>query len=230
MNCEILKTLLDVPASEIPDGAMADAQIHLETCHACSKAWRMKRLLSATLKASPAPILPDAAAHRILTRVFTVDTQRRHRRTVISAGLAAVLILGLILGFTLNQFVTPVPEYAVQGGKLILQSERPTTVGVAFDAGSRLKNVRFTIDLPAGMQVVGQPSMRHLSWMGELHKGQNLLKLPVIAHAGTDGLLTAELSQGSDHRTFNVSVLAEAPLPLESRLWHGLVQVFDWRS
>jgi len=118
----------------------------------------------------------------------------------------------------------------VQGGKLILQSERPTTVGVAFDAGSRLKNVRFTIDLPAGMQVVGQPSMRHLSWMGELHKGQNLLKLPVIAHAGTDGLLTAELSQGSDHRTFNVSVLAEAPLPLESRLWHGLVQVFDWRS
>ncbi|HVA55903.1 MAG TPA: hypothetical protein VNI53_08950 [Gammaproteobacteria bacterium] len=230
MNCEILKALLDVPASEIPDAAMADVNIHLETCHACSKAWRMKRLLSATLKASPAPILPDAAAHRILTRVFTADTQRRHRRTVISVGIAAVLVLGLILGFTLNQFITPVPEYAVRGGDLILQSERPTTVGVAFDAGSTLKNVHFTIDLPAGMQVAGQPSMRHLSWMGELHKGKNLLKLPVVAHAGTDGLLIAELSQGSDHRTFNVSVRAEAPLPLVIRLWHGLIQAFDWQS
>lgn len=230
MNCEILKQLLDVPAAEIPDATLADAQIHLETCRACNKAWRMKRLLSAALKASPAPVLSEAAAHRILARVFTADTQRRHRRAVMSIGIAAVLVLGLVLGFTLNRFLAPVPDYVMRGDKLILQSERPTTVGVAFDAGSTLKDVRFTIDLPEGLQVAGQPGVHHLTWVGELHKGKNLLKLPVIARAGTDGLLTAELSQGTDHRTFNVSVRAEAPLPLGSRLWHGLTQAFDWRS
>ncbi|MGA9854335.1 MAG: hypothetical protein WBR29_03535 [Gammaproteobacteria bacterium] len=227
MNCEILKQLLDVPTADIPDAALADIQIHLETCRACNKAWQMKRLLSATLNASPAPGLSETAAHRILERVFATDIQRRHRRAVVSIGVAAVLMLGLVLGVTLNRFLAPVPDYVMRGDTLILQSERPTTVGVAFDAGSTLKDVHFTIDLPAGMQVAGQPGLRHLTWVGELHKGKNLLKLPVIAHAGTDGLLTAELSQGSDHRTFNVSIQAEAPLPLGRRLWHGITQAFD---
>jgi len=227
MNCEITQALLDVPASEIPDATMVQVQTHLETCPACSKAWRMKRLLSASLKASPTPFLPEGAADRLLARVFAADAQRRRRRTAVSVGLAAILVLGLVLGFTLNEFVTPAPDYALRGGKLILQSERPTTVGVAFDAGSTLKNVRFTIDLPVGMQVADQPGLRHLSWVGELRKGQNLLRLPVIAHAGTAGLLTAELSQGGGRRTFSVSVLSEEPAPLASRLWRGLTQVFD---
>jgi hypothetical protein len=230
MNCEILKQLLDVPTAEIPDATLADAQSHLETCRACNKAWRLQRLLSAALRASPAPVLSEATAHRMLARVFTADTQRRHRRTVVSVGLAAVLVFGLALGVTLNRFLAPLPDYIVRGDKLILQSEHPTTVGMAFDAGSTFKDVRFTIDLPAGLQVAGQPGVRHLTWVGELHKGKNLLKLPVIARAGTDGLLTAELSQGTDHRTFNVSIQAEAPLPLGSRLWHGITQAFDWRS
>ncbi len=228
MNCELLKKLLDVPATEIPDATLADIHIHIESCHACNQAWRMKQLLSAALKASPAPMLSEAAAHRILAQVFAADTQRR--RNVMSVGIAAVLVLGLALGFTLNHFMVPVPDYVMRGDKLILQSERPTTVGVAFDAGSTLKDVHFTIELPAGIQVAGQPGVRHLTWVGELHKGKNLLKLPLVAHAGTDGLLTAKLSQGTDHQTFNVSIRAEAPLPMGSRLWHGLAQAFDWRS
>ena len=230
MNCEIPQALLDVPTSDIPDATMAEVKLHLETCSACHKAWKMKRLLSTTLMASPAPVLPEGAADRILARVFAADAQRRRRHTAAFVGLAAALMLSLILGFTLNEQITPIPDYTLRGGRLILQSERPTTVGVAFDAGSTLENVRFTVDLPAGMQVAGQPGLHHLSWMGELRKGRNLLKLPVIAHAGTDGLMTAELSRGTERRTYSVSVLAEEPAPFASRLWRGLTQAFNWRS
>ena len=230
MNCEIPQALLDVPASEIPDAVMAEVRVHLETCSTCNKAWRMKRLLSTTLTASPAPVLPEGTANRILARVFAADAQQRRRHTAAFIGLAAALVLSLILGFTLNEQITPIPDYTLRGGRLILQSEHPTTVGVAFDSGSTLKNVRFTVDLPAGMQVAGQPGLHHLSWMGELRKGQNLLKLPVIAHAGTDGLMTAELSRGAERRTFSVPVLAEEPAPFASRLWRGLIQAFNRRS
>jgi len=230
MNCEIPQALLDVPASEIPDATMAEVKLHLETCSACNKAWRMKRLLSTTLTATPVPVLPEGTADRILARVFAADAQRRRRHTAAFVGLATALVLSLILGFTLNEQITPIPDYTLRGGRLILQSERPTTVGVAFNAGSTLKNVHFTVDLPAGMQVAGQPGLHHLSWMGELRKGQNLLKLPVIAHAGTNGLMTAELSRGTERRTFSVSVLAEEPAPFASRLWRGLTQAFNWRS
>ncbi|MGH2509605.1 MAG: hypothetical protein ACRDHZ_19685 [Ktedonobacteraceae bacterium] len=230
MNCEFAQALADVPTTEIPETTMAQVKAHLETCGICNKTWRMKRLLSATLRASPAPALPEGLKDRLLARVFAAEAERHRRRIAISFGLAAVLVLGLILGFTLSEHLTTVPEYAYHDGTLILQSERPITVGVAFNSGSTLENVRFTIDLPTGMHVAGEPSLHHLSWVGELRKGQNLLKLPIVAHAGTVGLITAELTQGAAHRTFSVSVLAQEPASLGSRLWRGLTQVFNRQS
>jgi len=227
MNCEIPQALLNVPASEIPEATMEQVHAHLKLCPACNRAWRMKRLLGTTLRANPVPPLPEGFAERMLARVFAVDAQRRRRRTTVSLGIAAVLVLGLALGFILNRSLIPAPGYAVRDGNLILQSEHPTTVGVALNAGSRLENVRFTIDLPAGMHVAGQPGLRHLSWNGELRRGQNLLKLPVVAHAGTDGLITTELSHGTEYRVFTLRVRAVKPVPLPSRLWHGLNQVLS---
>ncbi|MDE2235126.1 MAG: hypothetical protein KGL13_03675 [Gammaproteobacteria bacterium] len=225
MNCEISQSLLDVPAEEIPAAARAQIQVHLETCAACRTAWHAQRLLGAALAAVPAPDFSEVAGQRLLARVFAFDT-RRQQHTMVAAAAAAVLVAGLVTALTLTRY-TQTPEYVFHNGTLILQSEQPTTVGVRFDSGSALANVRFTIDLPQGMQLAGQPGLRHVSWVGELRKGQNLLKLPVVAHAGTHGVLTAELSQNGGSRRFSLAVLASQPNPLAVRLWHGLTHQFD---
>ena len=224
MNCEISQSLLDVPAAEIPAAARAQIQAHLETCAACRTTWRTQRLLGAALAAVPAPDFSEAAGQRLLARVFAADSHRQQRKLLTAA--AAVLVAGLAVALALVRY-TPTPGYEFHDGTLILQSEQPTTVGVRFDSGAALENVRFTIDLPQGMQLAGQPGLRHLSWVGELRKGQNLLKLPVVAHAGTHGVLTAELSQNGGRRRFSLAVFTSQPDPLAVRVWHGLTHSFD---
>ncbi len=230
MNCEISQLLLDVSAAEIPETTQAQIHAHLESCPACRKAWNTKQLLGAALRAAPAPELSGRAAERLLSRVFATDSRRQHRRTALSLAMAAVVVAALLMGYSLLRYAPRQPDYVYRNGTLILQSEHPTTVGVRFDSGAALKNVRFTIDLPAGMQVTGRPGVRHLSWVGELRKGQNLLKLPVIAHAGTHGVLTAELDRDGGHRSFSLAVLSRQPDPLAVRLWHGLARTLNWRT
>jgi hypothetical protein len=230
MNCETVQDLLIVPAGERSSVVMMLVDAHLKGCQACNEARRAQQLIGASLQTYPTPLMPQGFAERILPRVFAEDAQRHRRRKLAALGLTGMLVFGLILGLTLNAFVSRSPDYAMLDGKLVLQSERPTIVGVAFDAGSALSGVQFTIDLPTGMQMADQPGVRHLSWMGELRKGQNLLKLPVIAHAGTHGLLVAELNKGEEHRTFSLPVLAEEPASFGTRLTQQLTHTFNWQS
>jgi len=230
MNCEIIQTLLDVPAHEIPESVMLQVQTHLQNCRNCDRAWQAQRLLATSLRSQPAPAVPDGFETDILARVFAADVRNRRRRTALAFGLAATLLFGIVLGLLLGDLAGRRADYEVSDGRVVLQSERPTTIGVAFDAGTALKEVRFTIDLPAGLQVAGQPGVHHLSWTGELRKGQNLLKLPVIADAGTDGALVAVLSSGSASRTFQLQVVAEKPATFATRLGQRITQALGLRS
>jgi len=230
MNCDIVHGLLDSAEHEIPAAVKTQLDAHLGKCPACYQAWQLKRLVTALLQVSPEPNVPDNLGERLLPRVFKLASHRHIRRIALSVAMAAVLVLGLALGFLLNRQLQPVPDYAVRSGKLILQSEHPTTVQVAFNSGAALDQVQFTIDLPAGMHIAGQPGRRHLSWVGTLSKGRNLLELPVVAHAGTAGIMTAKLRRGESRREFRLSVVAVEPTPYPARLWHEVSQTLHWQS
>lgn len=216
MNCETVRAWLDAATLGSPDALAGPMRSHLDRCPDCRRVWAAQRRVATALAAVTAPTLLPGSADRLLAMVFAADA-RRHRPPLRWAA-AAVVVFGLILGFTLKGFPSRGPGYALRRGTLIVPSVRPTTVGVAFDASAARARVRFTIDLPAGMAVAGQHGAHHVSWTGSLRKGRNLLKLPVIARVGAQGLLTAELNWGSGHRTFRLPVRAVDPLPR----WHRL--------
>jgi hypothetical protein len=226
MNCEMSRALIELSAEEIPGAAAAELRAHLQTCPACRKVGEAQRLLLKALQAASAPDMPAATSGHVLGRVFALDAQRRRRRLSVAAGLAATLLLGLALGVLLAG--KSAPDYTVQNGVLMLPSERPTVVGIAFTANATLENVQFTIDLPDGVQVDDQPDFHRVSWMGELRKGQNLVKLPLLAHRGAQGVLRAELDHGTEHREFTVPILAQETPWGGKRLWQSLRHTFDW--
>lgn len=230
MNCDIVQGLLDSAEHAIPAAVKTQLDAHLAACPACYKVWQLKRLVTGLLQVSPAPPVPDDLGARLLPRIFRLAAQRHRRRIAYATAMAAVLVLGLVLGFVLNRQLQPAPDYAVRSGRLILRSERPTTVQVAFNSAATLDQVQFTIDLPAGMHISGQPGRRHLSWVGTLHKGRNLLELPVVAHAGTAGVMTAKLRRGEARREFTLSVVAVEPAPYPARLWREVSQTLHWQS
>lgn len=230
MKCDSLQDLLDMPAAEVPEPLKAQLHAHIETCPACSRDWKAQRLLDASLQAWPVPPPPPGYSGRVLERTFEIAARNRRRDLGYGLGLAAVLVLGVAIGLSLGGSAESGAGYTVRHGVLVLQGGRPTTVGVSFDATSALGGVRFAIDLPAGMQLADRPDTRHVMWTGELRKGRNLLRLPVVARAGTDGLLVAELSTEAGSRTFRLHVVAERPASFGAGIVRRIGEVLGWQT
>lgn len=214
MNCKFCQRLLDsCPAGEPP----APLRAHLATCMVCRRYWRRQQQVRKTLASFPAPVPPPDFAQRVLRATFT-GIQHRRRRTLAAWGLAASLVLTLGISLGVARFGTPNPGYRVSGDELLLPSDTATTVQLAFDAGDTLHHVQFTLALPEGVEVPGYPQARHLRWQGELRKGRNLIRLPMIAHAGTHGALVAHLHHGASERTFRL-LLSSVPRDPFWRRW-----------
>jgi hypothetical protein len=84
---------------------------------------------------------------------------------------------------------------------------KPHTVNLLFTSRAQLDGVRFTVDLPAGIEVNGKAGVRRISWSAPLAAGDNLLPLDLVAHAGGGGQLAARLQHGGSHKTFVVDVV-----------------------
>ena len=82
----------------------------------------------------------------------------------------------------------------------------PHTVNLLFTSRTQLTDVRFTVDLPAGIELSGYAGVRRIAWRAPLAAGNNLLPLTLVARAGTGGQLAARLQRGSSQRTFVVDL------------------------
>lgn len=82
----------------------------------------------------------------------------------------------------------------------------PHTVNLLFTSRTELDGVRFTVDLPPGIEMDGKAGVRRISWSAPLAAGDNLLPLTLVARAGGGGQLAAQLQHGGSHKTFVVDV------------------------
>ncbi len=87
-----------------------------------------------------------------------------------------------------------------------LADAEPHTVNLLFTSRTQLDGVRFTVDLPPGIEANGKSGVRRISWSAPLAAGNNLLPLTLVARAGGGGQLAARLQHGTLHRTFVVDV------------------------
>ncbi len=96
----------------------------------------------------------------------------------------------------------PGPETQV----VTLAVAEPHTVNLLFTSRTQVDGVRFTVDLPPGIEANGRVGVRRISWSAPLEAGNNLLPLTLVARAGGGGQLAARLQRGSAHKTFVVDV------------------------
>lgn len=83
-------------------------------------------------------------------------------------------------------------------------------IKLAFYSGEPLKGAKITIRLPENVALVGYPGRRQLSWTTDLKKGDNLLRLPVIATQIARGELTADIEYGSQLKTLTLGLETSA--------------------
>ena len=89
--------------------------------------------------------------------------------------------------------------------RVTLAPTEPRTVNLLFTSRTAFEAVRFTVALPAGIEINGRAGVRCIAWNAALVAGDNVLPLDLVARAlRAIGLYLEEAAAGGDVRRAGV--------------------------
>ena len=84
-------------------------------------------------------------------------------------------------------------------------------IEVVIDSERELSNATIRVALLGGLELEGFDEERQLDWTADLHRGPNLLTLPVLARSSGSGVLIAMIEHGGEQRSVTVNVRVSEP-------------------
>jgi hypothetical protein len=124
-----------------------------------------------------------------------------------AAGVASVAVFGLSLWLLSGiQTSNPIDEKAPV---ITMSMNQSQPVRLMFDAETDIQQAELSVELPDNVRLAGYPGRKKLSWQTRLHKGQNVLELPVEATSEGRGGLRTQLSYNNKIKTFQFVVQAQ---------------------
>lgn len=121
---------------------------------------------------------------------------------VVAEEAVATNAAAVIPASTASTKAAPRPELSIALNK-------QQDIRLAFYSGQSLEGARITIRLPENVALVGYPGRRELSWTTSLKKGDNLLRLPVIATQIAHGELVADIEYQDQVKTLTLGLEAK---------------------
>ena len=164
--------------------------------------------ITALLKDYPMPAANAAYFDQALVRA-THEGSRRQRNRWIMTGFGSAISAGLALWLIGGFFLTApnLPDADTPGiPGITMTLAEPQTVNFVFASNTPLVGATLTIMLPEGVELVGFPGQREISWQTSLTAGRNLLPLRLIALSPMGGEVVATLEHMDRARTFRVRV------------------------
>ena len=165
-----------------------------------------RRLLD-LLKDYPMPEATAGFYDQALVRAASEGTRRQRNRWIMT-GFGSAIAAGIVLAFVSGLFVnTPdVPQLDSNIPGVTMALAEPRTVNLVFSSAEALEAATLTVSLPDGVELVGFPGQREITWETNLAAGKNLLPLKLIALTPTGGEVLARLEHDNRGRTFRLRV------------------------
>jgi hypothetical protein len=154
--------------------------------------------------------VPEAEAgfyDRALVRAVHRGSRRQRNRWVLAgfgSAIAAGLVIWMITALLMTTPQLPDAEPAIPGVTIAMEKEH--TVRLVFSSAETLDSATLTVSLPDGIELVGFPGQREITWETSLEEGRNLLPLTLIALTPAGGELLARLEHKDRNRTFRLRV------------------------
>ena len=217
-----------------PDGLSVEQQAefdaHRESCEICRASYEAEIALLAGLQKMPVPEPSAGFADRVLGAAIAQNGARNaghHHRHGFLLGFGSAAVAALALWVVVGVFpganspVGTVADETLAANTAPATNEAPKPVlsialnqqqdiKLAFYSGEPLKGARITIRLPENVALVGYPGRRQLSWTTDLKKGDNMLRLPVVATQIARGELVADIEYRDQLKTLTLGLEANA--------------------
>lgn len=237
MNCtDFKKQLDDYCDGELSVEMKARCDDHLAICQTCAGRLAEQSNLLADLRAMPIVGPSDGFVERVFLTAEAQDAQNSaHRRHgfMMGFGSAAVAALALwvVIGISPSTMkgndytavntakVETAADKSIPEISIALNQERD--IRLAFYSSRDLKGAQITLQMPENVAVAGFPGQRKLVWKTNLTKGNNLLRLPVIANSGKGGQMVAHIEYMGKVKTLKVN-LAIADKNISNNTSRGL--------
>jgi hypothetical protein len=224
MKCTDFQNQIDdYSRADLSPEVMADSEAHLASCSDCTRAVEIHNGLVASLKAMPVTGPSEGFAKHALqiameSEVAGQKVGHHHRRGFIvgfSSAAAAALALWVVVGIFPQQtpqqtgiletasvksnVETGIPEFSIA-----LNEQRDITL--AFFSSEVLKGATITLQMPENIALVGYEGQRELVWETNLAKGDNTLRLPIVATSVSGGQLLAHIEYKGKVKTLKVNL------------------------
>jgi hypothetical protein len=145
---------------------------------------------------------PAEHARRAPARGKPTRAQRAVAFTFLGA-FGATMLTVIMTGLWVR---SPSSRRTAEVSTVALAPGEPRTIHLVFDSRTVLDDVELTVDLPAGVELVGRPGERRIVTGTALAAGSNALPLTLILRSGGGGQLAARLRQAGDQKTFVVDL------------------------
>lgn len=240
MNCTDFKNQIDDYCDgELGAELMASCEGHLASCPECVKAVKDQRDLLTNLKAMPVTGPSKGFAERVLRVAMEQEAAEQHidhhvdshrRGFLVGFGSAAVAALALWVVVGVFPQQTPLPgqdrNSATQMAKVEVNDEtnveknipefsialnEQREIKLAFYSAEDLQGATITLQMPENVALVGYEGQRELAWETNLAKGDNTLRLPVLATGIAGGQLVARIEYMGKVKTLKVNLAIGAP-------------------
>lgn len=176
---------------------------HVSRCADCDTKLEHERELRSLLSSLPVPQPSTGFKARLFSEVRSHYPEERQHHTGfrLASGLASIAVFSLSLWFFYGaQEVDPRNQYP-QIVTVATNTEQP--VRLMFDANEEIDQAQLSVDLPDNVRLAGYPGRNHLTWNTSLHKGQNVLALPVVASESGKAELRTQIIYKDKVKSFN---------------------------
>jgi hypothetical protein len=228
MKCTDFQNQIDdYSRADLSPEVMADSEAHLASCSDCTRAVEIHNSLLASLKVMPVTGPSEGFAKRALriameSEVVGQNVGHHHRRGFMvgfSSAAAAALALWVVVGIfpqqapqqtgiletaSVKSNVETNIEKSIPEFSIALNEQRDITL--AFFSSEVLKGATITLQMPENIALVGYEGQRELVWKTNLAKGDNTLRLPVVATSVSGGQLLAHIEYKGKVKTLKVNL------------------------
>lgn len=228
MKCTEFKNLLDDYCdNELSDELKARCDSHLSSCLVCTDLLKAQNQLVAGLKAMPVIGSSEGFTDRVIrvameTSQASQNQGHEHHRRGFMVGFGSAAVAALALWFVVG--IYPQHSGSLPGSESGMNTKLAETtsereipefsialnqqhdIKLAFYSADELKGAQITLQMPENVAVVGFPGQKELAWKTNLARGNNMLRLPVIATGVDGGQLVAKIEYMGKVRMLKVKL------------------------